>query len=82
MRNNFTGTLLVKNQFDTKGKKYMDENEMLTMEEQRFLIEILRRSITQRKAIYESYRKYIEKNKESETDDSIEIKEQTEKRMQ
>lgn len=60
----------------------MDENEMLAMEEQRFLIEVLRRSITQRKPIYESYQKYIEKNKKFEGEDIIEIKEQTEKRTQ
>lgn len=60
----------------------MDENEMLTMEEQRFLIEILRRSITQRKPIYESYRKYIEKNRVFQTEDLTGIQEQKENRDQ
>jgi|DewCreStandDraft_5_1066085.scaffolds.fasta_scaffold65735_2 hypothetical protein len=60
----------------------MDENNMLTMEEQRFLLEILRRSITQRKPIYESYQKYIEKHKQFEADDSIEVQKQTENQVQ
>lgn len=60
----------------------MEANEMLTMEERRFLVEILRRSITQRKAVYESYQKYIEKNREFKTKDAIEVQEQTENREQ
>lgn len=60
----------------------MDKNEILAMEEKRFLIEILRRSITQRKPIYESYQKYIKKNKEFEADDTIEIQKQTENQTQ
>lgn len=37
---------------------------ILMIEEQEFLARILRRSINQRKAIYESYQKYLKKNRE------------------
>lgn len=42
----------------------MKENGILMIEEQEFLARILRRSINQRKAIYESYQKYLKKNRE------------------
>ncbi len=42
----------------------MKEKGILMIEEQEFLARILRRSINQRKAIYESYQKYLKKNRE------------------